>query len=237
MAGKILVASLSRSRGDGNDKTWVARRFPLRWSATVSNGESITQWLDGIKAGEGADIQRLWNRYFQRLVRLAGARLPGHCRRVFDEEDVAISAFQSFCDRAGQGQFPHMTGRDDVWRLLATLTVRKAALMIRHLTRQKRGGGRVLGESALPTKDPAVSGNRSLVGIVSSEPPPDDAACYADAFEHLIKKLDNSTLRAIAIRKLEGYSVQEISTELGRSTRTIDRKLKLIRAIWEEGVG
>jgi DNA-directed RNA polymerase specialized sigma24 family protein len=203
----------------------------------VSNGESITQWLDGIRAGERADIQRLWNRYFQRLVRLAGARIPGHCRRVFDEEDVAISAFESFCDRAGQGQFPELAGRDELWRLLVTLTVRKAALMIRHLTRQKRGGGRVLGESAFQARDPAVEGNRGLVGVVSSEPPPEDAACYADAFEHLIKKLDNSTLRAIAIRKLEGNSVQEISTELGRSIRTIDRKLKLIRAIWEQSVG
>ena len=94
----------------------------------MSNGESVTQWLDGIKAGEGADIQRLWDRYFQRLVRLAAAKLPGHCRRAFDEEDVAISAFQSFCDRAGQGQFPQLNGRDDLWRLLATLTVRKAVL-------------------------------------------------------------------------------------------------------------
>ncbi len=118
----------------------------------MSNGESVTQWLDGIKAGEGADIQRLWDRYFQRLVRLAGAKLPGHCRRAFDEEDVAISAFQSFCNRAGQGQFPQLSGRDDLWRLLATLTVRKAALMIRHQTRQKRGGGRVLGESGLQAR-------------------------------------------------------------------------------------
>ena len=39
------------------------------------------------------------------------------------------------------------------------------------------------------------------------------------SFEHMIKKLDNSTLRIIAIRKLEGYSVQEISAELGTSTQ------------------
>ncbi len=93
----------------------------------MSNGESVTRWLHGVKAGDSADIARLWDRYFQRLVRLAGAKLPGHCRRAFDEEDVALSAFQSFCDRAGRGQFPQLSGRDDLWRLLATLTVRKAA--------------------------------------------------------------------------------------------------------------
>ena len=91
----------------------------------------------------------LWGRYFQRLVRLAGARLPAHCRRSFDEEDVALSAFQSFCERAGRGQFPQLDDRDDLWRLLATITVRKALDTMRHQTRQKRGGGCVLGESAL----------------------------------------------------------------------------------------
>ena len=111
--------------------------------------DAVTLWLDGIKAGDGTDIQRLWDRYFRRLVRLAGAKLPAHCRRAFDEEDVALSAFQSFCDRAGRGQFPKLNDRDDLWRLLATITVRKALDTIRHQTRQKRGGGDVLGESAL----------------------------------------------------------------------------------------
>lgn len=203
----------------------------------MSDGQSVTQWLDGVKGRESADIQRLWDRYFHRLVRLAAAKLPGHCRRAFDEEDVAISAFQSFCDRAGQGQFPQLNGRDDLWRLLATLTVRKAALMVRHQTRKKRGGGRVVGESGLHPQDPAVTGDHGLVEILSKEPGPDDAARFADVFENLMKKLPDSTLKTIVIRKLEGYTVQEISTELDTSTRTIDRKLKLIRAIWEECAG
>jgi DNA-directed RNA polymerase specialized sigma24 family protein len=203
----------------------------------VSNGESVTQWLHGIKVGEGADIQRLWNRYFRRLVRLASAKLPGHCRRAFDEEDVAISAFQSFCDRAGQGQFPQLNGRDDLWRVLATLTVRKAALMMRHQTRQKRGGGQVLGESAFQVRGRQSGNGRSLGEILGKEPTPDDAARFADAFEHLINKLDNPTLKTIVLRKLEGQTAEEIGAGLGTSTRTIDRKLRLIRAIWEETAG
>ncbi|MDR3633739.1 MAG: ECF-type sigma factor [Isosphaeraceae bacterium] len=46
---------------------------------------SVTSWIDGIKTGDGSDIQRLWDRYFARSVRLAGARLPAHRRRSFDE--------------------------------------------------------------------------------------------------------------------------------------------------------
>jgi DNA-directed RNA polymerase specialized sigma24 family protein len=119
----------------------------------VPRENSVTMWIDGIKAGDGSDIERLWDRYFERLVRLAGARLPAHRRRSFDEEDVALSAFQSFCDRAGRGQFPKLTGRDDLWQLLGTITVRKALDSLRTQNRQKRGGGHVLGESAVPTAE------------------------------------------------------------------------------------
>ena len=203
----------------------------------MSNGESVTRWLQGVKAGDGADIARLWNRYFQRLVRLAGAKLPGHCRRAFDEEDVALSAFQSFCDRAGRGQFPQLSGRDDLWRLLATLTVRKAAVTMRHQTRQKRGGGRVLGESAFASLAGGTQTANGIAAILSREPTPDDAARFADAFDQLISRLADPTLKTIAVRKLKGDTVEEIGAYLGTSTRTIDRKLRLIRAIWEEAVG
>jgi len=58
--------------------------------------DSVSRWLDGLREGNDADVQRLWDRYFQRLVRLASTRLPGHARRAADEEDVALSAFNSF---------------------------------------------------------------------------------------------------------------------------------------------
>ena len=203
----------------------------------MSSGESVTQWLHGIKTGENADIQRLWDRYFERLVRLAAARLPGHCRRAFDEEDVAISAFQSFCDRAGQGQFPQLNGRDDLWRLLATLTVRKAVFMMRHQTRQKRGGGRVLGESVFQAWSGQTASGGGLAEVLSKDPTADDAARFADAFDHLISKLTDPTLKTIAMHKLKGHTVEEVGAALGTSRRTIDRKLRLIRAIWEEAAG
>ena len=92
----------------------------------MSNADSVTCWLPGIKAGDDGDIRRLWDRYFSRLVALAGARLPSNARREYDEEDVALSAFYSFCDRAGRGRFPELGDREGLWRLLATITARKA---------------------------------------------------------------------------------------------------------------
>jgi DNA-directed RNA polymerase specialized sigma24 family protein len=202
----------------------------------MSESQSVTRWLPGIKAGDSDDIERLWNRYFQRLLRLAGSKLPDHCRRAFDEEDVAISAFQSFCGRAGRGQFPELRDRHSLWRLLATVTVRKAIMKIRHQTRQKRGGGRVLGESDLVAHGRAVYGEGlgGLAEILGKEPSPEDAACFTDTFNHLISSLGDPTLKHVALRRLQGHSSQEIGAELDASSRTVDRKLQLIRAIWEE---
>jgi DNA-directed RNA polymerase specialized sigma24 family protein len=200
--------------------------------SAMSYEDSVTIWISGIKAGDNADIQRLWDRYFRRLVRLAGAKLPAHSRRAFDEEDVALSAFQSFCDRAGRGQFPQLSDRDDLWRLLATITVRKALDKVRHQTRKKRGGGHVLGESALLVGDDKASDG--LSEVLAKEPTPEHVAQFAEDYHRLLAKLKDPELQSVALRRLEGRSTQEIAAANRVSTKTIERKLKLIRAIWSQ---
>jgi DNA-directed RNA polymerase specialized sigma24 family protein len=192
---------------------------------------SVSRWLDGLREGNDADIERLWDRYFQRLVRLASARLPGHARRVTDEEDVALSAFHSFCDRVVRGQFPQMADRDDLWRVLVTITIRKVASTVRHQTRQKRGGGMV------PAQSPGFDGDSidaSMARLLSDEPTPEVAAQLAEDYERLLAKLEDPALKAVALRKLEGHTTEEIAAELGISGRSISRKLILIRLLWQE---
>jgi DNA-directed RNA polymerase specialized sigma24 family protein len=204
----------------------------------VSDNASVSHWLDGLRAGDDEDIQRLWDRYFQKLVELARGKLPPRTRREFDEEDVALSAFHSFCERAGRGQFPRLADRDDLWRLLSTITARKVLASIRHRSRQKRGGGRVLGESALiegaGTGDDLNTNRLGISSFLSREPNPEDAATFAEDYDRLFARLTNPTLKTIALRKLEGHGSEEIAAELNVSVRTIDRKIQLIRAAWEE---
>jgi DNA-directed RNA polymerase specialized sigma24 family protein len=192
---------------------------------------SVSRWLDGLREGNNADVERLWDRYFQRLVNLASTKLPGHARRVTDEEDVALSAFHSFCDRVGRGQFPQLADRDDLWRILVTITVRKVALSLRHQTRLKRGGGKVLDQSANLGDGEIDAG---MAQVISREPTPEAAAQLAEDYERLLEKLEDQTLRSVALRRLEGHSREEIALELGTSVRTVDRKLILIRLMWQE---
>jgi DNA-directed RNA polymerase specialized sigma24 family protein len=199
---------------------------------TVAHENSVTYWLDGIKSGDDTDIQKLWDRYFQRLVRLAGKKLPAHCRRAFDEEDIALSAFQSFCDRAGRGQFPQLNDRDDLWRLLATITVRKALDTMRHQSRQKRGGGTVLGESALLAGGDRDRDGDGLGEVLGREPTPEAVAEFAEEYQRFLAKLEDPALRSIALRRLEGQTAPQIAAATKVSTKTIERKIRLIRAIW-----
>ena len=95
------------------------------------SSHSVTVWLEQIKQGNDEAARRLWERYFPDLVKLARKRLAGTPRRMEDEEDVAPSALDSFCRAADAGRFPHLNDREGLWRLLASITQRKAIDLIR----------------------------------------------------------------------------------------------------------
>ncbi len=185
---------------------------------------SITRWLGQLQGGDAEAARKLWERYFLRLVGLARLRLQGAARRAADEEDVALSAFDSFCRHAEAGRFPDLTDRESLWRLLMVLTARKAANLARDEGRQKRGGGvMVISES---------DEDRLLDQALSREPSPDVAAQVADEYQRLLRALDNSELEAVALARMEGHSVNEIAARLGFAPRSVKRKLQLIRSIW-----
>jgi DNA-directed RNA polymerase specialized sigma24 family protein len=196
----------------------------------MTDGGSVTLWLDGIKAGDQQAIGVLWDRYFRRIKGLAAKRLPIHARRDADEEDVAISAFHSFCDRVARDQFPKLSDHDDLWRLLAVITLRKVAFLVRRRSCQKRGGGLVMGESAL------LDGHdgEGLAHVLGDTQSPELAAQVAENYERLMEALGDETLRVIALMKMEGHSALDIARLLTVSPRTIDRKLRLIRETWEQ---
>jgi RNA polymerase sigma factor (sigma-70 family) len=197
----------------------------------MSSEGSVTHWIGQLQAGNSAAAQPLWERYFQQLVHLARKRLQGSPRRAVDEEDVALSAFDSFCRAAKDQRFPLLADRDDLWRLLVVLTARKALHVIRDERRQKRGGGYVLDETALAGAVPDDN-DAGLDAIIGTEPTPDFAAQVAEECRRLLDSLDDAELRLIAVSRMEGYSTEEIAARLGCAPRTVERKLQRIRGLW-----
>ena len=190
---------------------------------------SVTVWLNMLKLGDrGEPVQRLWETYFRRLVGLARGHLRSRPRGPADEEDVALSAFDSFVRAAEAGRFPRLDDRDDLWQVLLVVTSRKAADVIQAESRLKRGGGKVVPVSAA-APDAADGGG---LAAAASDPDPAEAAAMAEGFDHMLRVLDDDQLRRIAVWKLEGYSNAEIAGKLGKSDATVERKLKLIRELW-----
>ena len=194
--------------------------------------ESVTRWIDGLRDGSEQSAQQLWERYFQRLVQLAGSRLPRGVRRGFDEEDVALSAFQSLCQGVQNGHFPRLDDRDNLWGLLVVITARKARQHVRRAMAQKRGGGKVLGESALDW-DGDTKQEPGINQVIGKEPTAEFASDVAAECDALLELLPDADMRKLALLKMEGHNNKEAAEILRCSLRTVERRLGLIRKTWE----
>ncbi len=178
----------------------------------MARHDSVTPWLSLLREGHPEAAQRIWDRYFRRLVGLARKRLDGRRLGIADEDDVAISALNSFYQSARKGRFPQLTDSDGLWRLLVVITARKTVHLLRDQGRQKRGGARVAFSGPLDSQgeEPAVE------QLVGNEPSPEFAAQVADEYKRLLSRLDDDQ-RAIAIAKLEGLTNEQIAAKLGRA--------------------
>ena len=190
---------------------------------------SESAWIVQLKAGGEQAAERLWEQYFQRLVGLARVKLAGVRDRENLAEDVALSAFKSLCLGARRGSFPDLNSGDNLWPLLLVITSRKASKLKAREGRQKRGGGKVQTATDL-TREDALS---PLAEILSHEPTPEFSLVMADECERLLSMLDVE-LREVAIAKMDGFTNNEIATQRGVAPRTIERKLQLIRRVWED---
>src|SRR5262249_37023024 len=161
-----------------------------------------THWLDLLRTGDRAAAGPLWERYFRLLVARARAALGAAPRRAADEEDAALSAFNSFCRGALAGRFPRLEDRDGLWHLLLEITVRNGAHRARDESRQRRGGGRVLAEADLHR----AADEAPLARILGPEPTPQLAAQIAEECRRLLDKLGSDDLRAIAVWQMEGFT-------------------------------
>jgi DNA-directed RNA polymerase specialized sigma24 family protein len=201
----------------------------LNGAVPMSSEGSVSDWIARLQAGSPASVQQLWDRYFHRLVYLAREKLRGSRPRSADAEDVALSAFDSFCRHAEQGHFPDLHHRDNLWRLLVVITSRKATHLRRDEHRQKRGG---LVSMAAPPKEGEEE--LGLEQVLSREPDPEFAAQMAEECERLLRSLGDEQLRSVALWKMEGWTVEEIAAKLGYTPRSIKRKLRVIRDLWEK---
>jgi RNA polymerase sigma factor (sigma-70 family) len=203
-------------------------------SATHHSSASVTNLIGRVKEGDPTAARDLMARYFQRLLGLARAKLHGKNLHVADEEDVVQSVFAGFFLSAERGQYAELRDRDDLWHLLCKITVRKAQKFVMEQERQKRSPGTDQRGTPLPRSADTPPKEEAIDQVADPQPSPDAKALANETIERLLGRLKGPQLRSIAVWKWEGYTTEEIAAMLGCSPRTIQRKLRLIRAIWIE---
>ncbi len=200
------------------------------WSISVMSAEqpdSVSAWVTRLQGGDAEAAQKLWDRYFEKLLVVAQARIKDCPRAILNAEDIAVSVFESLWRGAQQGRFRKLSDRDELWWLLLALTRQKAANHIRRESAQKRGGG------AVPLSLTGMSGARNgFHDLMSDDPTPEFALIMEEEYSRIMGLLRDDRLRQIAVLKLEGYTNQEICQQLEISPATVTRKLGLIRSTW-----
>lgn len=194
----------------------------------ISSNNSVTQWCQQLEAGDADAASLLWQTFFNRLVELASRRIQGTSKLIADEEDIALSAFKSFCIGVQKGRFASLTDRNSLWRLLVIITARKAIDHVNYNRRAKRNELRVVKPNSTEVNDEIVN------GFVCKEPTPAIEVEMKENINSAIEGLQLADLKQIALLKLDGYTNQEIATQLNRGLSTIERKLRTIRGIWSQ---
>lgn len=217
-----------------NASITVSKTFVTSASENFSNfsNEPVSLWIEQLAAADHDAASRLWAHFCQRLMVFARSRMSPSTRRIYDEEDAAVSAFRSLCRGIEAQRFPELGDRGNLWALLVVITSRKVANQFRYEHQKRRNANQTLSESMLQPSE--GSGVSVLQSLPTHEPTPAFAAEVADMSEHLMSQLGETDLQKIVHLKLEGHSNEDVAELMKITRRTVQRKLERIRRIWLE---
>jgi RNA polymerase sigma-70 factor (ECF subfamily) len=186
--------------------------------------EPVPDWFDRLRTGDPDAAAEVVRRYTDRLLRLARRQFDTWLRERADPEGVVQSVYRSFFGRCRAGQIDRRGDGQDLWPLLAAITVRKCRNRCANLRAQKRDGAR-------EHPPPGSAGEAGWFGPEEPpdrEPTPEEALMLVEAVERLLSGLDPLD-RRIAEMSLQGYEVAEISAEVGRAERTVRSTRQFLR--------
>lgn len=186
---------------------------------------SVSELIHKLNEPDSQYEHELWDRCIEELIRTAKRKLKGLPRRAVDEEDVAILAFNAFLSGQKEGRFKRLASREDLWQVLTMLAERNAIKLMRAGLAKKRGEGNVRGESVFANWDSIRQNGLDAVVEVRPE--------FTDVFVNVVREMlgaaTDKVSEAIALKRMEGYTNEEIATQMGISVATVERKFKFLR--------
>ncbi len=179
------------------------------------SAELLARW----RAGDQRAAEDLFGRYTARLVAMARRRLSAELARRVDAEDVVQSAYRCFCAAARDDRVV-LGGPGDLWRLLATITIRRLQHQAAHHGAARRAMAREQpfgGESSL-----------AVLGPAGREPTPEDAVAAIEELERVLQRLSPGHRRMVEMR-LQGYQIEEIAEASHCCERMVRRVLDQVK--------
>jgi len=198
----------------------------------MSEQGSVSGWIRRLGSDETTDrneaARLIWERYLNALLALARDNLRPRIRQRENEEDVLQDMYVSFIRRQRRGEFD-LANRDQLWGLLVKITLCKARNTAKKHRRRKRD---VYRELPIPAGGDQNGTGSDFIGIVDRAPGPGVAAVLNEALARRLDALGDPRLRSLALKKLEGWTNAEIAASIGRTERSVERRLKQIRECW-----
>jgi RNA polymerase sigma-70 factor (ECF subfamily) len=170
--------------------------------------------VNEVQAGSESAAKDLFDKYCERLLRLAKRRIGQRMSSRFDPEDVVQSAFRTFFTRVKNDEF-EFAHEDDLFKLLVRLTVRKTLRRIQYHRADKRNPEVEMGRQS--------DGSEIFAHVASGEPTAEVEVALLDEFEKFVGQLPDLDRQVLEL-KVQGYSTVEIADRLG----TYDRKVRRI---------
>lgn len=183
-------------------------------SADEDSVKLIARW----KEGDQAAAEAIFDRYVSRLTALVRKRIGARLQRRVDPEDVLQSAYRSFFRKSQQDEFEKLDDGDDMWRLLAAITINKLLSQCAFHGAAKRS----IAEEA------SVNGFATVLRVspdaIAREPAPDEAVAMIDELQNVMETLEELPRKVLELR-LTGLDPKEIAAEVFRSPRSVRRIL------------
>jgi RNA polymerase sigma-70 factor (ECF subfamily) len=181
--------------------------------------------LNRWRSGDEDAARELFQIYEERLLGLARQRISQRFGSRLDPEDVVQSVFRTFFTRSKEGKF-QVEKADDVWKLLARITVHKTFRQIAFHRAAKRN----VNMEKTQGDDP----HDYVLSLLDRGPTPEMANQFLDQVEHLVNRLSPNHREILELR-MQGYKDVEIAEKLNVSDRTIRRAMEQVRLCAEQG--
>ena len=176
-----------------------------------------SEFLERILSSSPDYEREVVERYSSELLELARRQLPAQIRSRVDPDDVVQSVYRTFFRRQQAGEFA-FDETYDVWRLLATITYRKARSQITHHRRQQRDAFR------------EASDLEADAGTFDCTPEAEDVVVLIDLLEKALSQLPEHHHELVNLR-LQGFSVAEVAEKVSVSERTVLRVLARLKKL------